>query len=109
MHRKDLIRILRENRNLLHGADVSATQLLRLADCLIENGAVVHPWIPVTERLPAEDGTYLVYTERGSVYTTHFYTEKHFRNDYIREANWSQRGKVKVTHWMPLPEPPVGG
>lgn len=63
-------------------------------------------WIPVTERLPESEGTYLVYTERGTVYANHFYTKKVFRDDYVREPQWSQRGKVKVTHWMPLPEPP---
>lgn len=63
-------------------------------------------WVPVTERLPESEGTYLVYTERGSVYASHFYAKKVFRDDYVREPQWSQRGKVKVTHWMPLPEPP---
>ena len=78
------------------------------ANYLISNGVTVQEWISVKDRLPVEDGTYLVYTERGSVYASHFYTEKQFRSDYIREENWSQRGKVKVTHWMPLPEPPKG-
>ena len=63
-------------------------------------------WIPVTERLPVSEGTYLVYTERGSVYASHFYAKKVFRDDYVIEPKWSQRGKVKVTHWMSLPEPP---
>ena len=63
-------------------------------------------WIPVTERLPESEGTYLVYTNRGSVYASHFYEKKVFRDDYVREPQWSQRGKVEVTHWMPMPEPP---
>lgn len=66
-------------------------------------------WIPVTERLPESEGTYLVYTKRGSVYASHFYEKKVFRDDYVREQQWSQRGEVKVTHWMPLPEPPKEG
>lgn len=64
-------------------------------------------WIPVTERLPESEGTYLVYTERGCVYASHFYAKKVFRDDYVREAQWSQRGKVNVTHWMYLPKPPM--
>ena len=63
-------------------------------------------WIPVAERLPESEGTYLVYTERGTVYASHFYEKKVFRDDYVREPQWCQRGKVKVTHWMPLPKPP---
>ena len=54
-------------------------------------------WIPVTERLPEKEGTYLVCSDRGAVYTTHF---------YVRHAAWTRRGKIPVTHWMPLPEPP---
>lgn len=59
-------------------------------------------WIPVTERLPKESCKCLVYTERGeyggyditsySVMTMAFL-------DY-------EIGCEKVTHWMPLPEPP---
>lgn len=80
----------------------------RVADHLIANGVTIQKWIPVSERLPDKEGSYLVYTERGSVYASHFYTRKTFHNGYVREAQWSQRGKVKVTHWMPLPEPPKG-
>ena len=68
----------------------------------------VQEWIPVTERLPKCEGSYIVFTERGSIYASHFYTEKRFASGYVREAQWSQRGTVKVTHWMPLPEPPKG-
>lgn len=82
---------------------------VHFADHLIANGVTVQQWIPVTERLPGTEGSYLVYTERGSVYASHFYTEKKFASGYVREASWSQRGKVKVTHWMPLPEPPKEG
>ena len=74
-----------------------------LADYLIRNGVTVQEWIPVTERLPECEGSYIVYTERGSIYASHFYTEKRFASGYVREAQWSQRGTVEVTHWMPLP------
>ena len=79
-----------------------------LADHLIAHGVTVHGWVSVDERLPECEGSYIVYTERGSIYASHFYTEKRFASGYVREAQWSQRGTVKVTHWMPLPEPPKG-
>lgn len=63
----------------------------------------VQEWISVKDRLPECEGSYIVYTERGSIYASHFYTEKRFASGYVREAQWSQRGTVKVTHWMPLP------
>lgn len=61
-------------------------------------------WIPVTERLPEEDGQYLVYTIRGSVLVNYFYAKKTFPDGFTRKASW--RGRKCVTHWMPLPEPP---
>ena len=81
---------------------VDAANLQQNDNC----AAIAQQWISVTERLPEVGGTYLVYTNRGSVYASHFYEKKVFRDDYVREPQWSQRGKMKVTHWMPLPEPP---
>lgn len=52
-------------------------------------------WISVNERLPDCDGSYIVATSRGAVCTTHWWTKAH---------RWS--GRLGVTHWMPLPEPP---
>ena len=66
-------------------------------------------WIPVTERLPKEDGSYLVRTASGTVTTARFYAFKSFpANKYLpaihRNAAW--QSNRNVTHWMPLPEPP---
>ena len=62
-------------------------------------------WIPVTERLPDKFGEYLVTVqeETGNLYS-----------DYADYDPHQQRWKTglflgvrdKVTHWMPLPEPP---
>ena len=64
-------------------------------------------WIPVTERLPEYEGTYLVFTKSGCVTTARWYPERDIRNyrgDFIRhvEGNFHRN----ATHWMPLPEPP---
>ena len=59
-------------------------------------------WIPVTERLPSYGQEVIVYAGnylKGCVTAMRFWDEK-----YI---TW-----LRVTHWMPLPEPPgkeVGG
>ena len=54
-------------------------------------------WIPVTERLPEEDGTYIVCLEDGSV----------FEYGYI--TNWYDDAweycKKDIVAWMPRPEP----
>ena len=62
-------------------------------------------WIPVTERLPDKFGEYLVTVqeETGNLYS-----------DYADYDPYQQRWKTglflgvrdRVTHWMPLPEPP---
>ena len=93
---------------LLAPTSLNFEEAAYLADYLVKNGVTVHGWVSVDERLPECEGSYIVYTERGSIYTSHFYTEKRFASGYVREALWSQRGTVKVTHWMPLPDPPKG-
>lgn len=64
--------------------------------------AMLPRWIPVTERLPEEDGMYLVHgtwsaSGRKVTDTCEFYVH----DGYFRAA-WN----FDVTHWMPLPEPP---
>ena len=87
-----------------------------VADFLLENGVTfatdtnVGRWIPAAERLPEEDGVYVVLTNTGTITTARWFTEKDFpanehMGSYHRKASWSQ--KRNATHWMPLPEPPV--
>lgn len=60
--------------------------------------APVQKWIPVTERLPEEEGLYLV-----AVVNDH---ERRYSKTawYHGHGNWFLH--QKVTHWMLLPEPP---
>ena len=87
-----------------------------IADYLVENGVtfatdnnVGNKWIPVTEKLPDEDGTYLVITNYGTVTTAKYYTSKTFpatqiMPQYTSVAKW--QSNRNPTHWMPLPPPP---
>ena len=45
----------------------------KFADHLIANGVTVQQWIPVTERLPAEDGEYIVLIRGATSATTLYY------------------------------------
>ena len=72
----------------------------KLADHLIDNGVTVQEWISVNDRLPEEEGLYLV-----EVVNDH-----EIRNSktawYHGNGNWFLH--QNVTHWMHLPQPPKG-
>ena len=59
-------------------------------------------WISVNEGLPEEDTRVLVYLDRNANPYTFFDTDRLKNGKWVR---WNKR----VTHWMPLPEPPKGG
>ena len=57
-------------------------------------------WIPVTERLPERNNSYLVYVYGEATEMNYWHGKWHrLRDDYTKA----------VTHWMPLPEPPKEG
>ena len=67
----------------------------------LESNASVQKWIPVTERLPEEFKEVLVYRFTGCEVDSCV---------SIQKGYWSYDPvcEYKVTHWMPLPEPPKG-
>lgn len=76
-----------------------------VADYLIANGVTVQEWIPVEERLPEEKVNCIVHYK-------HAYCDS---DDYWAIGVSFFDGKkfqiglaYKVTHWIPLPEPPKG-
>ena len=76
-----------------------------LADYLISNGVTVQEWISVNDRLPEEKVNCIVYYKHAYCDNDDywaigicFYDGDKFKMD------WS----YKVTHWMPLPQPPKG-
>ena len=108
--REKLMELLKNAKSAMKSENLSCDieRNMFVVDFMIANGVTVQEWIPVVDRLPECEGSYIVYTERGSIYSSHFYTEKRFASGYVRKAQWSKRGTVKVTHWIPLPEPPKG-
>ena len=61
-------------------------------------------WISVKERLPEKSGLYLTYhAKRGSM-TMHYSVNNEAWNAFDHEDR--PKYALKVTHWMPLPEPP---
>lgn len=74
-------------------------------------------WISVKERLPENDGWYLVYAPgywgNSKIYGLDGFAYSNFKHNY--KAHWGlERGTGRgwpgiVTHWMPLPDPPKEG
>ena len=76
-----------------------------IADHLISHGVTVQEWVPVTEKLPEEKVNCIVHYK-------HAYCDN---DDYwaigicFYDGEKFQIGLAyKVTHWMPLPQPPKG-
>jgi hypothetical protein len=82
------------------------TSDVKLADYLLDNGVTFATdtndggkWIPVTERLPKEQGFYLVAHQRSRCVAERFYYQD-CPDLFVKTTG------DPVTHWMPLPEPP---
>lgn len=62
--------------------------------------ASVQPkWIPVTERLPTEEGFYRVCHKSKAIADRYFYGDGEL---------FTKFGNDPVTHWKPIEEPPKG-
>ena len=78
-----------------------------IADHLIANGVTVQKWIPVTERLPEGDADVIAFCywhESWQVQVCHLSTN----NPGFWYTSIAGQWVPKVTHWMPLPQPPKG-
>ena len=82
---------------------------LAIADHLIANGVTVQEWISVQDRLP-EDSNYgfadAVLVTDGFVQHMAYFVGGEWRfaeSGEIKEPMW-----YRITHWMPLPQPPKG-
>ena len=76
---------------------------LAIADHLVSNGVTVQEWISVKDRLP-ELGERVICTDGGAVFEQYRVEPSYVYGIWDRSGLKSQM--QKVTHWMPLPEPP---
>lgn len=87
-----------------------------VTDYLLDNGVTfarntnVPSWIPVSERLPEEEELVLIICKNGARFVG-YYKRSHYNNEIswgiktaLSSTRWLNKGRV--THWMPLPEPP---
>ena len=77
----------------------------RFADHMIANGVTVQEWISVKDRLPGKNVNCIVHYRHAYCDTDGYFAIGCCRYD----GEKFQIGLAyKVTHWMPLPEPPKG-
>ena len=79
-----------------------------IADHLIAHGVTVHEWISVKDRLPEIRERVLVYHDDGMI---RFGINYGGFDDVVSSIYLNHNHHTcfsKVTHWMPLPQPPKG-
>jgi hypothetical protein len=86
---------------------ISACDALKYAARAVEAGYCKPEWISVDERLPDNDGKYLVASEECGRYSI---SVRKFRKEvpcwYTGYCGHWERRTNGITHWMPLPEAP---
>ena len=90
-------------------ADSEYMSYEKKADFLIANGVTIQKWIPVTERLPENrDDVLVCRTWWNETRNPHigWYNDVSQEWQILDSDGYYPCGKV--THWMPLPEPPKG-
>lgn len=82
------------------------------ADWLISHGVTVQEWISVDERLPENDVMVIGFTPcDGFMFVGYYHEEPKYDCKVWRIVTAMRSTKVmkkKVTHWLPLPQPPKG-
>lgn len=92
MNKQQIIEILDHVIPHKEVAEKLADQILALDD-----------WIPVDERLPERNGTYLCWFGNGNMGFSKMMTI-----GFEKSGVWHS-GYDEPTHWKPLPEPPTKG
>lgn len=88
-----------------YNAEQRCLAILQAADAIEELSKP--KWIPVTERLPEENGNYLVSVKcpRGKWVEICACDGR----DLVSVDEYTEYATKWVTHWMPLPQPPMEG
>lgn len=74
-----------------------------IADFFLANGVTFQKWIPVSERLPEQHSSVIVYRKTKRFSMLHYSSALGF---HFYDSEWGDVTVDDVTHWMPLPEPP---
>jgi hypothetical protein len=77
----------------------NCVSLWTLAVSLYEKGLLRQPWHDVATDPPKTSGSYIISTDKGSVFPAHFYADCGRFNALFGKS---------VVYWMPFPKPPKG-
>ena len=124
--REKLVELLDDMQRSGTGYFGRAIENKRIADYLIRHGVTVQEWISVKDRLPDEHESLFARYKgtdkwRNAMFTTIsdrviVCAEYEYGKRIVKTANtvdgvWKVKDILcpcKVTHWMPIPEPPKG-
>ena len=76
-----------------------------VASKLKKSEAAVPQWIPVSEQMPENEGTYFCLGHNGTPFVCLFRTTKYEGKIWLRSTGTKR--VYGITHWMPLPAAPV--
>ena len=105
--REKLVELLRNAKAAMKSENLSCdiARNMFVVDFMMDNGVTVQEWVPVKERLPQENVDCIVHYK-------HAYCDN---DDYWAIGMCFYDGEkfqfdpaYKVTHWMPIPQPPKG-
>ena len=105
--REKLVELLRNAKAAMKSENLSCdiARNMFVVDFMMANGVTVQEWVSVKERLPQEKVNCIVhykhaYCDNDDYWAIGmcFYDGEKFRVDPA----------YKVTHWMPMPQPPKG-
>lgn len=88
--------------NCNSGRNVEECLTWRVHGYIEQLESLVPRWIPVEERMPEDGKNVLIFVRTMSMWW-HMEVDWHTGNSWHNnaETDWN-----KITHWMPLPEPP---
>ena len=101
--------VIRDEHNCMNRMAADALDYIRqLENQIADLGKKVPKWIDVDERLPDKNENVLI-AANGYVHSAAYYEYSDgmaFSTETGDDMFCAGHGKDKVTHWMPLPEPP---
>ena len=103
--REKLVELLQDENNPVWRWFPNNMAMMQLVDYLISNGVTVQEWISVDERLPEEKVDCIVHYKHAYCDNDDYWA---IGMCFYDDEKFQLGPAYKVTHWMPMPNPPKG-